>query len=381
MTAYPQPPAYPPTPTWQPAQPASPQPAQRPRGDWSLSWHGVRTVATLELTQRLRSTRWKIALLVWFIVVGGICLLISLTTGAMSIMTAAEGGEDLSSQAMFGITVMFILSMGLLLTPTLSSAAINGDRIAGTLAILQVTLLTPIEITLGKLLAGWLASLTFLVISVPFIIWSLALGGVSVWSALGTITLLALVLGVVSAISLGLSAVVTKPTGSTVLAYLTVTGLCFISLLVFTLAIIPVTQQETFTVQQASRWDYDTGEVIECEWKTTTESVTHTERIWWLLAINPYVIVADATAHEDKWSTNPLASIRDGVRYARAGASTPHSNCPASISGVEESGPSTAPVWPLGLAINLLLGAGAVVVTVRRLRIPQGKLARGTRVA
>ena len=43
--------------------------------------------------------------------------------------------------------------------------------------------------------------------------------------------------------------------------------------------------------------------------------------------------------------------------------------------------PSTAPIWPWGLAFNVLLGAGGVVVAVSRLSIPQRTLPRGTRVA
>jgi hypothetical protein len=38
-------------------------------------------------------------------------------------------------------------------------------------------------------------------------------------------------------------------------------------------------------------------------------------------------------------------------------------------------------VWPWGLAANLLLGAAGVALAVRRLRIPQRALTRGTRVA
>jgi hypothetical protein len=34
-------------------------------GTWTLSWSGVRTVAVLELRQRVRSTRWIIVLLIW----------------------------------------------------------------------------------------------------------------------------------------------------------------------------------------------------------------------------------------------------------------------------------------------------------------------------
>ena len=371
MSTYP----YPPAPaTYQPPK----QQVQRERGDWSVSWHGVSTVARLELTQRLRSTKWKVSLGVWFLVVGGICLLISTS------VNYENTGLSQPGPLMFSLNVMFILSMGLLVTPTLSSAAINGDRIAGTLAILQVTLLTPIEITLGKLLAGWVASLAFVVVSVPFILWSFLAGGVAVGAVFSTLVLLTLMLGVVSAVSLGFSALVTKPTGSTVLAYLTVAALTVGTLIVFALTLFPMSGSERYSIQQASEWDDKTGDVVACEWQETEQSVVHTERTWWLLAMNPYVVVADAAPGREFFSggsPDPLAGIRDGVRSARAGADEPYSTCPASISGVEEVDPSTAPVWPLGLAINLLIGAGAIVVTVRRLRIPQGKLTRGTRVA
>ena len=367
-----------PYPVAPPAQPVPAEhPALRPRGDWSVSWHGVRTVARLELTQRLRSTRWKVALGVWFLVVGGICLLITTT-----VTSNATRGIEIGP-LMFGLNVIFIISMGLLVTPTLSSAAINGDRIAGTLAILQVTLLTSMEITLGKVLAGWVASLAFLVISVPFFLWSFAAGGVRVTAVLSTLVLVALILAVVSAISVGFSALVSKPTGSTVLAYLAVAALTFGTLIVFSLTLIPMTETQHSSVLQASEWDSTTGEVIACEVQYSQEQVMHTERTWWLLAMNPYVVVADAAPGREAFalSLDPLSAIREGVRMARNGANEPSSSCPASISGVEDREPSTAPMWPLGLAINLLLGAGAIVLSVRRLRIPQRTMARGTRVA
>ena len=56
---------------------------------------------------------------------------------------------------LFGAVTFLVLGLGLLVTPTLTSTAINGDRNAGTLATLQVTLLSPAEIALGKLLAAW----------------------------------------------------------------------------------------------------------------------------------------------------------------------------------------------------------------------------------
>lgn len=39
---------------------------------WSLSWHGLRTVISLELKQRIRSPRWIVALAAWFVLIGAV---------------------------------------------------------------------------------------------------------------------------------------------------------------------------------------------------------------------------------------------------------------------------------------------------------------------
>lgn len=367
--------------------PAPADGAPKPRGDWSGTWHGVRTVATLELRQRVRSTRWKVALLVWFVVVGGITLL---TSGAAGYLTSSSFDEHPQlGPVVFGLVVFFVLFLGLLVAPTLSAASINGDRNAGTLATLQVTLLTAAEIVVGKLLAAWTAALAFLVASIPFIAWSLVLGGVPLSSLVVTLLLLAILLAVVCAIGLGFSALVSKTSGSAVLSYLTVGGLTIISLLVFGLTTPLVTTWEEVPVLTLP-YGYDSMDGIpeeDCEWETREMSRTHTERTWWLLAINPFVIVADAAppAGEDALragSVDPLAVIRVGVRTARTGPPATVDWCTWEDDyGMADEDLDDAPVWPWGLAVNVLLGAGGVVVAVRRLRIPTDRLARGTRVA
>src|SRR5690606_9673276 len=165
-------------------QATAPRPTAPGRGTWSLTWHGLRTVTVLELRQRVRSTRWKTALVVWFLVVGLITLL---TTGAFSILADDPYNDEPFGGIVYSIVVGFVLFLGLLVAPTLSSGAINGDRNAGTLATLQVTLLTPAEIVLGKLAASWIAALAFLVASIPFLAWALAGGGVSGLALLTTV--------------------------------------------------------------------------------------------------------------------------------------------------------------------------------------------------
>jgi ABC-type transport system involved in multi-copper enzyme maturation permease subunit len=364
---------------------------------WHLTWQGVGTVARLELRQRLRSTRWKVALVVWFVVVGAIT---ALAVGAFSGAAAAEIGMGSS---IFGIVVFFVLFLGLIVAPTLSSAAVNGDRNAGTLATLQATLLTPAEIVVGKLLAAWAAALAFLVASVPFIVWAIAAGGLNPLLLLATLVVLALELGVVCAIGLGFSALAAKTSGSGVLTYLVAGALSVGTLLVFGLTVPAITADEQVRVWNVpAAYDWESGERPACEWQTQEIPQVHTERTWWLLAANPFVVVADVQPvswREDGailGSGDPLAAIQEAVRAARTGPGDEEDWCTGAWGSVDTDGdglvddpaspvetpePSTAPVWPWGLGLHLLLGLGAVAVAVRRLRIPAHTLPRGTRVA
>jgi ABC-type transport system involved in multi-copper enzyme maturation permease subunit len=368
-------------------------PHRRWQDDWALSWQGVRTVTRLELRQRVRSTRWKVALAVWFVAVGAITLLV---TGAFS--EEWFGDADSMGQTVFGLVVFFVLFLGLLVAPTLSASSINGDRAAGTLATLQATLLTPAEIVVGKLLAAWAAALAFLVASVPFLIFALAAGGLSVVPLLSVLGVLTLVLGVVCAFGLAFSAVASKTSGSAVLTYLTVAGLSVMTAVVFGLTTPLVTQSEQIRVwEPVGNGAWEDGEPPECEWSTHTSAVVHTERTWWLLAANPFVIVADAQplpeADQQWMAEDPLSAIQLGVRTARSGPTYEEDWCGygeyydsegnyvQTESPVQQPEPSESPVWPWGLGLYLLLGAGSMVVAVRRLRIPARTLPRGTRVA
>ncbi|MFI2490327.1 ABC transporter permease [Promicromonospora kroppenstedtii] len=369
----------------------APAPVPGTRGTWSLSWHGLRTVTVLELRQRVRSTRWKTALIVWFLVVG---LITMLTTGAFAIISGDGSTDETFGGTVYSIVVGFVLFLGLLVAPTLSSGAINGDRNAGTLATLQVTLLTPAEIVLGKLAAAWIAALAFLVASIPFLVWALVGGGVSWFALLTTVLMLALVLGVVCAIGLGFSAVVSKTSGSAVLTYLTVGGITAVLPILFGLLVPATTTTESvrvWAVEAGYTWEETTAP--ECEWQTQEIDVWHSERTWWLLAPNPFVVVADAqplgdpeTLGEDE---NMLAVLQYGVRYARTGDSGPRDWCtgmymdegPQPESPVEPVRVTDQLVWPWGLGFDLLLGAAGVIVAVNRLRVPTARLAQGTRVA
>ena len=365
-----------------PAPPATPRVAHS--GAWHVTWHGVRTVARLELRQRVRSTRWIVALVVWFVVVGAITLL---ATGALGTLTGG-GASSGRGPILFAVVSFLVLGLGLLVTPTLASTSINGDRNAGTLATLQVTLLSPAEIVLGKVLAAWVAALAFLVASVPFFLLALGLGGTPVRSVFAVLALLAAVLAAICGIGIGFSALTARTAGSTVLTFTAVAGITAILPVVFGLTYPSVEGLQTAQVWgvPGSGW----GDVQSCLWYQDKRTVYHTERSWWLLAVNPFVVVADGSAVPPDEPSNPdgaspFAALREAVRAARLGPTGAQYECwldgshPAPPAGAAD--PSTAPIWPWGLGFDVLLGAAGVATAVRRLSIPQRTLPRGTRVA
>src|SRR5262249_55394604 len=141
---------------------------------------------------RLRTGRWK-----WLL--GGFTFVMFAFTWFLSASlqntrtTTYYNGEttvhDTSSigPQMFGILMLFVLGLMLIISPTLTSQSVNGDRERGTLATLQVTLLSPSDIAIGKLLAGWSVGLVALGLTVPFVVWSLIEGGVGVLHAVVTL--------------------------------------------------------------------------------------------------------------------------------------------------------------------------------------------------
>lgn len=355
-------------------------------------WSGVRTVFALEMRRRLRTRGWYIMLAVWFAVVGGVALLAWMTTWG-----TAEVGPML-----FELVIGFVLFFGLLVAPALSANAVNGDRAGGTLAILQVTLLTPGQLLAGKWLAAWVASLGFLVVSSPFIIWALSFGDANPLEALVALVMVAVELGLVCAIGVGVSSVAGRPLFSIVTTYMLVALLSIGTLIGFALSLQLVRDQAMVGYLEYPGLDKPGGvkstpEDVEpmpeelgeptCSSELYESTIFHTDRTAWLLAANPYVVVADVVPYDDSpvdptefASRGIMEEISRGVRYAQAGAeyTTP---CINGVRGPSELPQDVPPQWPLGLAIQGLLAGGLVWAGRHRLVTPVRRLPRGTRIA
>ena len=342
---------------------------------------GVRSVFVLEMKQRVRSRGWYVLLGVWFAVIGLVAMLTALN---------ASASEGPAGPVLYELIVGFVLFFGLLLAPALSANAINGDRAAGTLAILQVTLLRPGQILAGKWLASWVASLGFLVASVPFLIWGLALGGVRPLSAVVAVVMLAVELGIVCAIGLGVSALANRPLFSIVVTYMLVALLGLGTLIGFGLSLTLVqgtvkTNFPTYEPYTEVPLDPDLAPGYTCDGPIVDIPVAHTDRVAWILAANPFVIVADAIPHGEPdpersmyEPTGVMQGISSTVRLAQAG---PEYSQPCANGEARTSAPETFPIWPLGLVVQLALAAVLLAFGRRRLVTPVRRLAAGTRIA
>ena len=355
---------------------------------------GVRDVVVLELKQRLRSRGWYIMLAIWFVLTG---LVTWLTWASWNASQAAQREfpgyvpppESGPGSMIFEVVLAFVLLFALLVAPALSANAVNGDRAGGTLAILQVTLLQPGQILWGKFFAAWAAALAFLVASTPFLVIGVALGGMTPGHVLVALLMLALEVGVVCAIGVGISALAGRPLFSIVVTYLAVAGLAIGTLIAFGLG--TGLTQGTIMANQAQYRSFEplsNGPVepeYTCSGPLQEQSVMRTERVAWLLAMNPYVVVADAIPYPDRTgqqgftSVGAIENISQGARYAMAG---PEGTYPCANGEVKPRYlAQSTPLWPLGLGLQLLLAALLMWLGWRSLRTPAHRLARGTRIA
>lgn len=328
---------------------------------------GVLTVFGLEFRQRLRTRGWYVLLAVWF----------ALTCGVTALGQAADNSADTAGQFMFELVVGFVLLFALLVVPAMAANSISGDRASGTLAILQSTLLRPGQLLWGKWLAAWVASLAFLAAAVPALVWAVLSGGVQVASLPVFVLMVALELGLMCAIGVGISARSHRPLFAVTATYLLVAAFTVGTPIAFGLA--SALTSEEIRVPTVVSWqpDGNDGRYICSETETTSITVLHTERTAWMLAANPFVIVSDAVPEPTETSVGVMASISSSVRDAQRGGL---GDVPC-VTDRRETTERTGPIWPLGVGIQAVVAAAALAAGHRRLRTPIGKLPSGMRVA
>ena len=338
-----------------------------------MSLTHIGTIARLELTQRLRSVSWYILLGVFAVLLLGITVL----------AFAVYSWGDAVGAGVYSIVVNIVLLLVVLVSPTLSGNAINGDRDAATLAAIQVTAVSTGDIMVGKLIAAIATGGAFLVVALPFLAVSLLGGGANPLVLLVSLLVLAVEIVVVAAIGVGLSGLIARPLFSVATTYLVVAGLVIGTLIAFALGGMAVRSEAT----SYSR-PYDSAGNVDCEnWDTSTYEVPRFDLVWWVLAANPFVVLADATPTEfaaEGYPVDLFGQIKYGVRSAQLSPLEQRWDECDTDGGYrtpEDVIDSTVPSWFVGLGVQVVIAGSLFAGAWARTRTPARRLPPGTRIA
>ncbi len=302
-----------------------------------------------------------------------------------------------------------MLFVGLVLAPTLTATSINGDRKDAVLAVVQATPVSAGQIAVGKLLGGWASCLALVAVASPYLVWGLVSAPYGIGPGLLGVVVLCLVFLCWCGVGLGFSALTARPAGSAVLTQAAVFTVLLGLPAVFGLLLQPVS--EDHRVIRAD-YVYDPAASADasptCRDVEVTRSFAHTERIWWLLAPHPFLLVPDVVAahdNPDMWSSqrdtraptvaysaaSALSEARTGpwiadLTCADQSGLTLYSSDPENASSpyAQQRARETASIghsWYVGLAMNAVFGALGLTVAARRLRVPASTLPRGVRIA
>lgn len=362
-----------------------------------MSLSRLGTIIRLELLQRVRSVAWYVLLGVFALVL----LVVTVLAAAASALTP-DGARWL-----FSLLILLVLLLALLVSPTLSGSSVNGDREAAVLAPLQVTRATTREIILGKFLAAWIAGLAFLVVALPFLVIATIAGDLRPATIATSLVILVIEVGVVAAIGVGLSAIVARPLFSVASTYLVVAALTLGTLIAFGLGTLTAQVEVTVTQRDVAYsqvplcgpgQDPEADGCVtslpdeECgPWQTSTYTTPRTDHVWWILAANPFVVLADATpsSFTNGYPNDLFGQIAYGVRMAQLPPQTEvRQDFCASMAWTASPTPeeqlrdrATMSSWFVGLLVQAVLAAGLLVWGGQRTRTPARRLPPGTRIA
>lgn len=361
----------------------------RTNGALSLRMRGLRLVTSLELRQRIRSRRWYVALAVWTVAL----MLVGLVILAPTALVNDAEGFRATARIVFSLQMLLVLFAMLLVLPAMSAGSINGDRNAGTLATLQSTLVSPLEIVLGKLLASWLTGLAFLLLAMPSVLPTALLGGVGPLYLLRVMAMIAALALCVTAMGLGLSAITARQLGSVVLAYVAVFGVTVVGPILWgsSAAFLQEEREITSYYTVATFTDDDQLSSSRCVAETQERTIVRLDVSQPLIWPNPVVLLAEMSPPlptEGVWTSEEpsdlLQLMQRGLRFATDPLHPGnHVFCSADDEGYpgDPGSPANRPIWPLGLGCWFLVGGASVALATWRLAVPIRKLGKGIRIA
>lgn len=183
----------------------------------------LNAVLAREVKERMRSPRATVMIVIFTGILSGI-LYLSFRAGVAFLEGQGFGGGGASSSAalgrmMFEWLLLFLLIFVVFMTPGIAAGGIVGERERRTLQLLQVTMLSPRSIVLGKIAAA-LAYLGLLVgATAPLFTVPLVLGGVTPWQVVKGLIVIAAVMLFLASLATYVSTVARRLQFATVMAY------------------------------------------------------------------------------------------------------------------------------------------------------------------
>ena len=181
-------------------------------------------ILTRELRERMRTLRAPIVLTIYLLVLG----LVAFAAERIMARDAAfnPGAAAGLGRAVFHFLLFFTLMLICFLVPGFTASSISSERERQTFPLLQVTLLRPSAIVIGKLVSSMAYMMLLVLATLPLISVSFILGGVSPLEVLRGYGMVVLTGFTIAMVGLGLSATLRKTVSATVLSYALVGILC-----------------------------------------------------------------------------------------------------------------------------------------------------------
>lgn len=308
----------------------------------------INPVLARELRERMRTGRA-------FVAIGIFVALLILTVYLVYQGNSSTGDvrEDLAQQTRLGRElfewVLFVMTvLVMFFVPGLTAGAVAGERERQTLLPLQVTLLRPRNILVGKVLAGVSFLVLMVAASLPVLVIAYLLGGINLIDTIKGVGVVCAIAIVMTIIIASLSALTKRVQTATLIAYGCTALIILVGpLLYFTMAVAD---------RSSGRDDANPPAV--------------------LLAANPISFVADATAGQNAIDAdNPLRWVRRELVNAKALNDDawlkwfPDDN-PGATFRIIDGRRTGTPAWTIALSFMVLIACLFAILAVRRLTTP-----------
>ncbi len=364
----------------------------------------------------------------WIAVAGWLALIYGLLVLALA-GTSGGSSDDGAGTLLHSLIATTALTAGLAIVPALGAHTLSRNRDSGLLDMLRVTQLSARAISWGVFTGTLVRVLLLELLTAPALLTALALGGTDLSGFVMALLVPGVALAAAAAVAQAVSARFARRATAVIAAY-AATGVLALGPWVAYAAALPLTTEKATMQVRVLTGTHGTSRTPDgapCTTITEDRERTRPDHIWWLLAPQPYVALADAAPGRigGALGFDPLSAARDALRLARiappAAGETIVDECPVAGAGTEpgsgagdaaEAGDSAAvgdsavaenagasggtdpgdaanagapatgedvtraaieavpPTWPIGLAVLSLTGAASIAYSTRRLRAP-----------